>query len=167
MYSERNASARETHRTREKALSPLRVAFSCVGWFSRTLAFCSLYCPWGKMRDYSWSKNGMQKGKGSDSLYKSLWCACAPPGLLGVAYDYSRLSSFSINERRLNSHTWVFYKFKNTHLMLKMCRFLLFSGSTLFWRGPYKWTFVIKSEERLAFVYSGGALSVSGGWQAP
>ena len=29
--------------------------------------------------------------------------------LLGIADDYSRLSSFSINERRLNSHTWVFF----------------------------------------------------------
>ena len=34
-------------------LSPPRVAFSRVGWFSRALAFCSLYYPWGKMGDYS------------------------------------------------------------------------------------------------------------------
>ena len=31
------------------SLSPLRVAFSRVGWFSRALAFRSLYYPWGKM----------------------------------------------------------------------------------------------------------------------
>ena len=30
-----------------------RVAFSRVGWFSRALAFRSLYYPWGKMGDYS------------------------------------------------------------------------------------------------------------------
>ena len=30
----------------------LHVAFSCVGWFSRALAFCLLYYPWRKMRDY-------------------------------------------------------------------------------------------------------------------
>ena len=47
--------------------------------------------------------------------------------------------------------------------MLKMCTFLLFSGSTLFGRGPYKWTLVIKSEGRLTFVYTGGARSVSSG----
>ena len=35
------------------SLSPPRVAFSRVGWFSRALAFCSLYYPWGKMGDYS------------------------------------------------------------------------------------------------------------------
>ena len=34
-------------------LSPPRVAFSRVGWFSRSLAFRSLYYPWGKMGDYS------------------------------------------------------------------------------------------------------------------
>ena len=41
------ASARENHPTREKATR--------VGWFSRTLAFRSLYYPWGEMGDYSWS----------------------------------------------------------------------------------------------------------------
>ena len=30
-----------------------RVAFSRVGWFSRALAFRSLYSPWGKIGDYS------------------------------------------------------------------------------------------------------------------
>ena len=35
------------------SLSPPRVAFSCVGWFSRALAYRSLYYPWGKMGDYS------------------------------------------------------------------------------------------------------------------
>ena len=35
------------------SLSPSRVAFSRVGWFSRALVFCSLYYPWGKIRDYS------------------------------------------------------------------------------------------------------------------
>ena len=35
------------------SLSPLRVAFSRMGWFSRALAFRSLYYPWGKMGDYS------------------------------------------------------------------------------------------------------------------
>ena len=30
-----------------------RVAYSRVGWFSRALAFHSLYYPWGKMGDYS------------------------------------------------------------------------------------------------------------------
>ena len=35
------------------SLSPPRVAFSRVGWFSRTFAFRSLYYPWGKMGDYS------------------------------------------------------------------------------------------------------------------
>ena len=30
-----------------------RVAFSRVGWFSRSLAFRSLYYPWEKMGDYS------------------------------------------------------------------------------------------------------------------
>ena len=34
-------------------LSPPRVAFSRVGWFSRAFALCSLYYPWGKMGDYS------------------------------------------------------------------------------------------------------------------
>ena len=29
------------------------VAFSCVGWFSRSFAFRLLYYPWGKMGDYS------------------------------------------------------------------------------------------------------------------
>ena len=38
------------------SLSPPRVAFSCVGWFSQALAFPSLYYPWGKMGDYSWSR---------------------------------------------------------------------------------------------------------------
>ena len=37
------------------SLSPRRVALSCVGWFSQVLAFRSLYYPWGKMGDYSWS----------------------------------------------------------------------------------------------------------------
>ena len=35
------------------SLSPPRVAFSRVGWFSRPLAFRSLYYPWGKMGNYS------------------------------------------------------------------------------------------------------------------
>ena len=35
------------------SLSPPRVAFSRVGWFSRALAFRSLYYHWGKMGDYS------------------------------------------------------------------------------------------------------------------
>ena len=35
------------------SLSPPRVAFSRVGWFSRALAFRSLYYPWWKMGDYS------------------------------------------------------------------------------------------------------------------
>ena len=35
------------------SLSPPRVAFSRVGWFSRALAFRSLYYLWGKMRNYS------------------------------------------------------------------------------------------------------------------
>ena len=35
------------------SLSPPRVAFSRVGWFSRPLAFRSLYYPWGEMGDYS------------------------------------------------------------------------------------------------------------------
>ena len=30
------------------SLSPPRVAFSCVGWFSRVLAFHTLYYPWEK-----------------------------------------------------------------------------------------------------------------------
>ena len=34
-------------------LSPPRVAFSRVVWSSRALVFRSLYCPWGKMGDYS------------------------------------------------------------------------------------------------------------------
>ena len=37
------------------SLSPPRVAFSRVGWFSRALAFRSLYYTWGKMGDYSGS----------------------------------------------------------------------------------------------------------------
>ena len=37
------------------SLSPPRVTFSCVGWFSRALAFRLLYYPWGKMGDYSQS----------------------------------------------------------------------------------------------------------------
>ena len=37
------------------SLSPPRVAFSRVGWFSRPLAFRSLYYPWRKRGDYSWS----------------------------------------------------------------------------------------------------------------
>ena len=37
------------------SLSPPRVAFSRVGWFSRVLPFRSLFYPWGKMGDYSWS----------------------------------------------------------------------------------------------------------------
>ena len=36
--------------------SPQRSCLSCVGWFLRAFAcFCSLYYPWGKMRDYSYS----------------------------------------------------------------------------------------------------------------
>ena len=35
------------------SLSPPRVAFSRVGWFSRPFAFRSLYYPWVKMGDYS------------------------------------------------------------------------------------------------------------------
>ena len=35
------------------SLSPPRVAFSCVGWFSRALAFRSLFYPWGNIGDYS------------------------------------------------------------------------------------------------------------------
>ena len=34
------------------SLSPPHVTFSRIGWFSRTLAFHSLYYPWGKMGDY-------------------------------------------------------------------------------------------------------------------
>ena len=35
------------------SLSPPRVAFSRVGWFSRALAFRSLFYPWGNIGDYS------------------------------------------------------------------------------------------------------------------
>ena len=35
------------------SLSPPRVAFSRVGWFSHALALRSLYYPWWKMGDYS------------------------------------------------------------------------------------------------------------------
>ena len=35
------------------SIYPSRVAFSRVGWFSRALAFCSLYYPWGKISLYS------------------------------------------------------------------------------------------------------------------
>ena len=35
------------------SLSPSHVAFSRVGWFSRALAFSTLYYLWGKMGDYS------------------------------------------------------------------------------------------------------------------
>ena len=38
------------------SLSPPHVAFSRVGWFSRALTFRSLYYPWGKMGDYSYSR---------------------------------------------------------------------------------------------------------------
>ena len=44
----RNASAAQNTKK-----NTLRVAFSRVGWFSRALAFRSLYYLWGKMGDYS------------------------------------------------------------------------------------------------------------------
>ena len=46
----RHATGREKN---DFSLSPPRVAFSRVGWFSRALAFRTLYYPWGQMGDYS------------------------------------------------------------------------------------------------------------------
>ena len=40
---------------KSRVLSLPRVAFSRVGWFSRALAFSTLYYLWGKMGDYSQS----------------------------------------------------------------------------------------------------------------
>ena len=54
-WSERNASARENHPTRERRDAVGRektfslFAASRLGCFSRALAFRSLYCPWGKI----------------------------------------------------------------------------------------------------------------------
>ena len=54
---------------RLRVLSPPRVAFSRVGWFSRALAFQSPYYPWGKMGDYSWSRS-MSLPRKIDMKYK-------------------------------------------------------------------------------------------------
>ena len=41
------------HKDSRTSETQARVTFSRVGWFSRALAFRSLYYPWGKMGDYS------------------------------------------------------------------------------------------------------------------
>ena len=46
-------SSRIVERAKRKRAWKSRVAFSCVGRFSRALAFLSLYYPWVKMGDYS------------------------------------------------------------------------------------------------------------------
>ena len=58
IVEERNVSTRENHLTREWRDEVVRernfsltatFRISHVGWFSRMVVFCSLYCPWGKM----------------------------------------------------------------------------------------------------------------------
>ena len=51
--SKNNLSSERAKYLPHFSLSPPRVAFSRVGWFSRALEFRSLYYPWGKMGDCS------------------------------------------------------------------------------------------------------------------
>ena len=64
-------------RARVKITPRQRVAFSRVGWFSGALTFRSLYYPWGKMGDYSWSSP------------KQFWFI--PPGKIFLWYKLSKL----------------------------------------------------------------------------
>ena len=58
IVEERNVSTRENHLTREwrdEVVSEKNFSLTAtsrishVGWFSRMVVFCLLYCPWGKM----------------------------------------------------------------------------------------------------------------------